>query len=48
MNKETSKKLTDDQIRAINEVLSRDQRVELIPTREGVRVIRIRREDVKK
>lgn len=41
------KSLSQAEIRAINAVLSQDQRVELIPTKDGVRVIRIRREEVK-
>ena len=39
--------LTDANIKAINSVLAKDQRVELIPTKDGVRVIRIKREEVK-
>ena len=31
----------------IERVLSQDQRVELIPTRDGVRVIRVRRDEIK-
>lgn len=48
MDTKTKKKLTEADIIAINSVLVRDQRVELIPTRDGVRVIRIRREEVKR
>lgn len=48
MDAKTKKTLTETDIRAINSVLARDQRVELIPTRDGVRVIRIRREEVKR
>lgn len=47
---DTSKRrneLTAENIRAINAVLSKDQRVELIPTKDGVRVIHVRREEVK-
>ena len=39
--------LTDDAIKAIEAVLARDERVELIPTRDGVRVIRVVRKEVK-
>ena len=39
--------LTDANIKAINSVLAKDQRVELIPTKDGVRVIRVKREEVK-
>ena len=42
-----SAKLDDKTIRAIEAVLSKDQRVELIPTKDGVRVIHVRREEVK-
>ena len=42
-----SKSLSQAEIRAINAVLSQDQRVELIPTKDGVRVIRILRQEVK-
>ena len=48
MAKEKQIELTESEIRAINAVLSRDQRVELIPTREGVKVYHVRREEVKK
>lgn len=39
--------LTAENIKAINAVLAKDQRVELIPTRDGVKVIHVRREEVK-
>ena len=39
--------LTQANIAAINAVLARDQRVELIPTRDGIKVIHVRREEVK-
>jgi len=38
----------DDKTKAaIEAVLSKDQRVELIPTKDGVRVVRVKRETVK-
>ena len=38
----------DDRTKALIErVLAQEQRVELIPTRDGVRVIRVRREEVR-
>lgn len=40
--------LTVDTIRAIEATLSRGERVELIPTRDGVKALRVRREEVKK
>ena len=39
--------LTAEHIAAINAVLAKDQRVELIPTKNGVRVIHVHREEVK-
>lgn len=39
--------LTESNIKAINSVLCKDQRVELIPTKDGVRVIRVERKEVK-
>ena len=47
MGGESKKKLTADNIRAIEAVLSRGDRVELIPTRDSVRVICVRREEAK-
>lgn len=41
------KQLSQENIRAINAVLAKDQRVELIPVKDGVKVVRIRREEVK-
>lgn len=41
------RQLTDKQIETINSILARDQRVELIPTKTGVTVFRVRREEVK-
>ena len=41
------RQLTDKQIQTINSILARDQRVELIPTKTGVTVFRVRREEVK-
>ena len=41
------KKLTTKQKKKIEDVLSRDQRVELIPTRDSIRVIAVKRSEVK-
>lgn len=42
------KTLTDENIRAINAVLAKDQRVELIPTKkDGVVVFAIQRREIK-
>ena len=43
----SSRDLTPENIAVINAALAQDQRVELIPTRDGVRVIRVRREEIK-
>lgn len=40
--------LTESQIETINAMLAKGQRIELIPTKAGVRVIRVRRDEVKK
>ena len=40
-------RLSQKDIMAIEAVLAKDQRVELIPTKDGVRVIHIRRDEVK-
>lgn len=42
-----SPKLDEKTIRAIEAVLAKDQRVELIPTKDGVKVIHVKREIVK-
>ncbi len=39
--------LSERDIKAINSVLAKDQRVEVIPTKDGVRVIEIKRKEVK-
>lgn len=40
--------LDEKTIKAIESVLAKDERVELIPTKDEVRVIHIKRETVKK
>lgn len=40
-------KLTPAHIRAIESVLAKDERVELIPVKDGIRVIKVKREEVK-
>lgn len=40
-------KLDERTIQAIEAMLKKDQRVELIPTKDGVRVIHIKREVIK-
>ena len=39
--------MTDQIIKAIEAILAKGDRVELIPTREGVKVVHIKRENVK-
>lgn len=39
--------LDEKTIKAIESVLAKDQRVELIPTRDSVRVIQVERKEVK-
>lgn len=39
--------MTADVIRAIEAILSKGDRAEVIPTKDGVKVVRIRREPVK-
>lgn len=34
-------------IKAVESILSRGERVELIPVKDGVKVVRVRREEVK-
>ena len=40
------KHLTQENIDAINAVLAKDQRVEVVPTKDGVRVFHIKRQEV--
>ena len=39
--------MTPEIIRAIESILARGDRVELIPVKDGVRVVRVKRETVK-
>ena len=39
--------MDDKTIKAAESVLSRGERVELIPVKDGVKVVRVRREEVK-
>ena len=39
--------MTDKTIKAIEAILAKGDRVELIPTRDGVKVVHIKRENVK-
>lgn len=40
-------KLSENAIKAIEKTLNQDQRVELIPTRDGVKVIHVQRKEIK-
>lgn len=40
--------LTQDKIKAAEKVLIKGDRVELIPVKDGVRVVKVKREEVKK
>lgn len=40
--------LKPDEIKAAESILSKGDRVELIPVKDGVKVMRVRREEVKK
>ena len=40
--------LKPEQIKAVEAVLAKGDRVELIPVKDGVKVVRVRREEVKK
>lgn len=40
-------KLTPEYIRAIEGVLARDERVMLIPTKDKIKVVRVRNEEIK-
>ena len=46
MEKE-QKRLTAEQIEAINRITSRGDRVEVVPVKEGLKLLRTRREEVK-
>lgn len=40
-------RLTDEDIKAAEAVLAKGDRVELIPLKEGVKIVKIRRKEVK-
>ena len=40
--------LKQNEIKAAESILSRGERAELIPIKDGVKVVRVRREEVKK
>ena len=39
--------MTDDQVKAIEAVLAKGDRVELIPVKDGVKVVQVQRKEVK-
>lgn len=48
MDKETPVKLNEARITAIESILAKGDRVELIPVNGGVRIMRVRREEIAK
>lgn len=47
MGKEEPKKLTAEQIRLIEQVTSRGDRVEVVPVKDGLKLLRVHRGEVK-
>lgn len=47
-NKKPTSAIESGDLPAINTVLAKGDRVELIPVKDGVKVVRVRREEVKK
>lgn len=43
----TDLKITSEMVQAIESVLARDERVMLIPTKDRIRVVRVRHDEVK-
>ena len=43
----TDLKLTPEEIRAIEDVLAKEERVMLIPTRDKIKIVRVRNEEIK-
>ena len=43
----TDLKLTPEDVRAIESVLARDERVMLIPTKDRIKIVRVRHDEVK-
>lgn len=46
MDAVTNKRLTDEQIRAINEALAAKMRVEIVSTADGVKIYHVRRKEL--
>ena len=40
-------KLSDKEIKAIEATLAKGERVEIIPVKDGVKVVRVRRDEIK-
>ena len=40
-------KLSDKEIKAIESTLAKGERVEIIPVKDGVKVVRVRRDEIK-
>ena len=41
------KELSQEDIAAINAELAKDQRVEVVPTKDGIKILRVRRDKIK-
>ncbi len=47
MGKQPEYKLTPEQIRAIEATVSRGDRVEIVPVKDGLKILRTKREEVR-
>lgn len=47
MGKQPEYKLTPEQIRAIEATVSRGDRVEVVPVKDGLKILRTKREEIK-
>ena len=46
-NMRTDLKLTPEEIRAIEDVLAKEERIMLIPTRDKIKIVRVRNEEIR-
>lgn len=47
MSEKQAKKLTPEQIKAIETVTTKGDRVEVVPVKDGVKILKVKREEVK-
>lgn len=47
MSKEPERRLTPEQIKAIEDTVNRGDRAEVVPVKDGLKILRTRREEVK-